>query len=217
MVVSYLGHHANTSDLQVWGTLLWLWSPVCSLGRSTRHDLHTDPPQTWPDLSESPEAKWQGIINWRQTNKVKGMQERIKNMYLCPAGALQYMHKCTGHLLLIPHTDNRLEHWTQHSVVVGNKFCKFLIEFHGQDCNALKAALDTDGGAAAFHLAAGGCAHWVPFLHKLASTHSLYWDVHQSNIVTLVFFLFLVSITIYMHNNAVDSRQTTKLKVLTPE
>lgn len=141
----------------------------------------------------------------------------MKAIHLCPTSALQYVHERAGHLLLILHTDYRLKHWTQHSVVVGDELCKFLVQLHGKDCDTLKAALDTDGGASAFRLAAGGCAHWVPLLHKLAPTHGLHRDVHQSNVVALVFFLFLVGVAVHVHGDATDGRQTTELKVLTPE
>lgn len=91
---------------------------------------------------------------------------------LGPAGALQDVDQRTGHLLLVPDADDRLQHQAQHGVVVGDELSKLLVLLHGQDGDGLEAGLDADRWSSPLDLAGGGHADRIPLLHKLPSHHT---------------------------------------------
>lgn len=127
------------------------------------------------------------------------------------------MHQCAGHLLFIPHTDDRLQNRTQHGVVVGDKLSKLFVLLHRQDRDGLKAGLDANGRATTLDFAGGGRADRIPLLYKLPATHTLHRNIDQAHIVVLIFPLLLVSVTVNVDSDALDGGQASKLKMFTPE
>jgi len=137
--------------------------------------------------------------------------------YLGSPGALQNVHQSTRHLLLIPDADHRLQHRAQHSVVAGNKLCEFFVLLHGQDGDGLVTGLYPNGGSPCFPFVGCGCADWVPFFHKLATSYTGHGNVDQAYIIVLVLFLLLLPILVDVNCDAVKRWEAVELKVLSPE
>lgn len=137
--------------------------------------------------------------------------------YLSSPCALKNVHQSTSHLLLIPHADHRFQHRAQHSVVAGNKLCKFFILLHGQDGDGLITGLDPNGRSPRFPFVGCRCADWVPFFHKLAASYTGHGNVDQPYVVVLVLFLLLLHILVDVNGDAVKRWETVELKVLSPE
>lgn len=133
------------------------------------------------------------------------------------ARALQDVDQSTGHLLLVLHADDGLQHRAQHGVVVGDELCKLLVLLHGQDADGLEAGLDADGGPSSFGLAGGGRADRVPLLHKLPACHARHGDVDQTHVVVLILFFLLVDVSVDVHGDAVQGGQAGEVKVFPPE
>lgn len=127
------------------------------------------------------------------------------------------MDQSTGHLLLVLHADDGLQHRAQHGVVVGDELCELLVLLHGQDGDGLEAGLDANRRPASFGFAGGGRADRVPLLHKLPARHARHRDVDQAHVVVLVLLLLLVYVAVDVHGDAVHAGQAGEVKVLAPE
>ena len=127
------------------------------------------------------------------------------------------MDQRTRHLLFVLHTDHRLQHRTQHGVVIGDKLRKLLVLLHRENGDGLEAGFDPYGGPSSLGLAGGWRANRVPLLHKLPPRHPSDGDVDQSHIVVLIFLLLLVRVPVDVHGDAAHSGQAGELKVLAPE
>lgn len=112
--------------------------------------------------------------------------------YLGFPSALQDMHQGTSHLLFVLDTDGWFQHRAEQHVVVGSVFSEFLIHLHWKDIHTLVTGLYPDHRSCGLTLPWVWCANGVPLLNKLPTGHTFYWDVYQSHIVVLIFFLLLV-------------------------
>lgn len=137
--------------------------------------------------------------------------------YLSSSSALKNVHQSASHLFLISYADHRFQHRAQHSVVAGNKFCKFFVLLHGQDGDGLITWLYANGRSPWFPFVGRRCADWVPFLHKLATGYTGHGNVDQAYIIVLVLFLLLLHILVDVNCDAVKRWETIELKVLSPE
>lgn len=142
------------------------------------------------------------------------------SFFLCYLGfpsALQDVHQGTSHLLFVLDTDRWFQHRAEQHVVVGSIFSKLLIHLHWKDVHTLVARLYPDRRSRRLPLPWVRCVNGVPLLNKLSTGHTFYWDVYQSHIVVLVFFLLLVRVPVDVDSDVLDSRQVGELKVLSPE
>lgn len=137
--------------------------------------------------------------------------------YLSSPSALKNVHQSTGHLFLIPYADHRFQHRAQHSIVAGNKLCKFFVLLHGQDGDGLITGLYPNWRSPRFPFVGCGRADWVPFFHKLATSYSGHGNVDQAYIIVLVLFLLLLHILVDVNCDAVKRWETIELEVLSPE
>lgn len=113
-------------------------------------------------------------------------------IYLGFPSALQDVYQGTSHLLFALDTDDWFQHRAEQHIVVGSVFSKFLIQLHWKDIHTLVAGFYPDHRSCSLPLPWIRCINRVPFLNKLPTGHTFYWDVYQAHIVVLVFFLLLV-------------------------
>lgn len=159
-------------------------------------------------------SRWPRFASTRgETNDIND----VTGTHLGLASALQDVHQCTRHLLLVLDTNPGLEHRAQQHVVIGGVFSKLLVHLHGKDVHTLIAGLDSDHRSRCFALRGVGRADWIPLLHKLSPGNGCDGDVDESNVIVLIFLLLLVRVLVQVGRDALDSRQVVELKVLPPK